>query len=78
MTNQPTGQLQQANDALLLISINVTAQDRQEAMKRYSGHTVSHYLRGNGRNLDTALYLLKLFSGRISEREKELAALKES
>jgi hypothetical protein len=72
MNTQPTGQLEQATAALMAISPNVTVQDKKEAFTTFSPFTISQYLNGKGKRLDTAMALLKLFKGRIEERNKEL------
>jgi len=74
MENSKT-QLEQANNQLKALAPNVTAQDRHEALIKYSEWTVIKYLKGEGTKLDTAINLLTLFKGRI---EKRNTILKES
>lgn len=67
-------QLQEANDQLLVIASLITTTDRQEALKTYSNFTLVQYTKGRGKNLDTAINLLKLFRGRIEKRQEFLRA----
>jgi hypothetical protein len=60
------------------LSKSVTRSDRQLALVKYSHFTVSQYLNGKGKNLDTAMDLLSLFRGRIEERGKEIQNAQES
>ena len=57
------------------LSGEVTQSDRQLALVKYSHFTVSQYLNGKGRNLDTAMDLLRLFRERIDERGRELSEI---
>jgi len=67
-------QLEKANEALMELRPNITATDRQEALKRGFGiATVKNYLIGKGSNLDTAVRLLQFFRKRIEDREKLIA-----
>jgi hypothetical protein len=45
-------------------------------MVKYSHFTIVQYLKGRGKRLDTAMELLRLFSGRIGDREREISELK--
>lgn len=73
MENEQKTQLQRANEALVELFPSVTTSDRDEAKKEFSEFTVVQYLKGRGKNLDTALTLLQLFRKRINDREKTLA-----
>lgn len=66
-------QLEKANTALTDLAVNVTTTDRNEAMKSWSEFTIVQYLTGKGKNLDTAMQLLKFFRNKIKEREKLIA-----
>lgn len=67
-------QLQRANEALAALKPNITSDDRTEAAKRFSVFTIVMYLKGQGRNLDTAIKLLDFFKGKIETREHKLTA----
>lgn len=71
--NTPT-QIERANNILLDIKPNVTAQDREDAQKELElgEATVNRYLIGEGKKIDTALALIEFFQGRILERERKL------
>jgi hypothetical protein len=68
-TNNP--QLTKANQALVDLASGITAEDRKSA--GYSEVTIVAYLKGRGKDLDTAMKLLAHFRGCIQNREKELA-----
>lgn len=75
--NTTNSQLEQANTLLKELSVNVTTSDRKAAqVKRngYSRFTIGTYLKGEGKDLDIALDLLKFFRKRIEDRDRELAA----
>lgn len=73
MEKEQKSQLQRANEALVSLAPTITTSDRQEAMKEYSEFTLYQYLKGQGKNLDTAISLLQFFRKRIEGREKVLA-----
>lgn len=66
-------QLHKANLALVAIADNVTADDKKAS--GYVPSTVWMYLKGNGKDLGTAMKLLDFFTGRISDREKKLKSV---
>jgi hypothetical protein len=68
MSNEQKTDLQLANESLVELSPNVTANDRKEAP--VSLFTVVQYLKGRGQDLDTAVKLLMYFRGRIEERRR--------
>lgn len=70
MSKEQKTDLQIANELLADLKPNVTTSDRKEAPAVES--TVIQYLNGLGKDLDTAMKLLKYFRGRIEERRKEL------
>lgn len=70
--NTKVSQLDKANAALNDLAINVTSDDRKES--GVSEVTVVRYLKGEGKDLQTAMKLLKFFRDRIAQRDKELAA----
>jgi hypothetical protein len=73
--NQNTGsQIDRANNILLQLKPNVTAQDREDAQKELNlgEATVNRYLLGEGRKVETALDLIEFFQKRIEDREKKL------
>lgn len=72
MNTTQTGQLEQANEALVSLAQNVAPSDRSAARDKYSDYTIVQYLAGRGKNLDTAMDLLRLFRERIELRNKEL------
>lgn len=69
--NTKKSQLQKANAALKSLSKDVTTTDRREAPVAES--TLIDYLKGRGKDLETAMTLLRFFRGRIADRDKELA-----
>jgi hypothetical protein len=71
-TEQKTN-LELANLALLDMKPRVTPSDRKEAPVNEG--TVVQYLNGLGRNLDTAMKLLKYFKGREEDRRKEILSI---
>jgi hypothetical protein len=71
--NTNNSQLDQANAALVALSQNVSSSDRSFAQERYSQFTVIKYLKGRGKDLDTAMDLLGIFRMRISDREKKIS-----
>lgn len=67
-------QLDRANEALMELKTNISASDRQEALKLgFSEATVNMYLINRGTNLDTTMTLLQFFKKRIEDREKLIA-----
>lgn len=60
-----------ANEALVALKPNVSASDRKEAPA--SEAIVVAYLKGEGRDLDTAMSLLGFFRMRIDARRKAIA-----
>lgn len=73
MSNKQTTQLDRANSALIALSADVTTEDRREAETHYSEFTIVQYLKGRGKNLDTAMALLDFFRKRINNRDKKIA-----
>lgn len=73
MTDKQLTQLEKANSALMKLASEVTTSDRVEAMKTYSEFTIVQYLKGRGKNTDTAVNLLQFFRKRISDRDKAIA-----
>ncbi|GAA4328228.1 hypothetical protein [Flaviaesturariibacter amylovorans] len=70
-------QLDKANATLVALAAQVTTADRKAAMQELqigSRQTVFIYLKGKGKDLDTAVGLIRVFRRRIEERERELAA----
>jgi hypothetical protein len=53
---------------------DITSQDREDAQKELnlSEPTVTRYLNGEAKKIDTALDLIQFFKGKISERERKL------
>lgn len=78
MNNKPNrnnlSQLERANAILVDLRPNITPQDREEAQKELnlSEPTVTRYLLGYSKKIDTALGLIQFFQKRISDREKKL------
>lgn len=72
MEQQQKSQLERANEALVELAPHIPTSDRQHAMLTYSEFTVIQYLKGRGKNLDTAMKLLELFKKRIEGRELAL------
>jgi len=70
--NTKVSQLDKANAALKALAHNVSTEDRKEA--GFSEVTIVAYLKGEGKDLDTAMKLLKFFRKRIADRDRELAA----
>lgn len=70
-------QLEQASQVLIRLSANVTTKDRAAAMKHFalSRITIGAYLKGEGKDLDTAIELIKYFKKRIDERGLHLSSL---
>ena len=75
MMNEQKSQLEQANDLLISLSPSVTTEDRKKAKVELdlSDFTISQYLNGNGRNLDTAMKFIGFFRKRIEDRQVALA-----
>lgn len=69
-------QIEAANKTLSDLRLNVTASDRGAAQKELdlSEPTITRYLNGKAKQVDTAINLIKFFRKRIAERERELAA----
>lgn len=72
--NTKNSQLDKANMALMDLAVNVTSEDRKEC--GVSVVTVVAYLKGEGKDLGTAMKLLRFFSKRISDREKEIETVR--
>jgi hypothetical protein len=68
--NTKVSQLDKANKALKDLAHNVISEDRKEA--GVSEPTIVAYLKGEGKDLSTAMKLLRFFRKKISDREKEL------
>jgi len=69
-TQDKRTQLEKANQQLLEIAPFITRDDRKEVLIHYSNFTLIQYTKGRGKNLDTAIKLLKLFRARIEKREE--------
>lgn len=71
--NTPT-QLDRANAILLDLKRDITTQDREEAQKELDlgEATVSRYLIGEGKKIETVLALIEFFRKRIEDRDKKL------
>lgn len=78
MEQQQKSQLERANEALVELAPSITTSDRQDAMLTYSEFTVIQYLKGRGKNLDTAMKLLELFRKRIENRDQAIAQEEEA
>lgn len=67
-------QIELANILLAEMSRNITEEDRKacESSIKISMPSIKRYMIGQGRNLDTAMKLVKFFKKRISERDKIL------
>jgi predicted transcriptional regulator len=70
--NTKVSQLDKANAALVALAHNVTSEDRKES--GFSEPTIVRYLKGEGKDLNTAMKLLKFFKERIEKRDRELSA----
>lgn len=70
--NTKVSQLDKANAALRGLAHDVTTEDRAKAP--LSQPMVVAYLKGEGKDLGTAMDLLRYFRKRIADREKELEA----
>jgi hypothetical protein len=68
---KPSSQLEKVNKALRELAKDVISSDREEAPA--SEPTVIEYLKGNGKNLETGLKLLRFFRKKIQERDKEIS-----
>ena len=68
--SKKVSQLDRANEALKELKQNVTSEDRKDC--GFSEPIIVAYLKGEGRDLATAMTLLRFFRKRINEREKEL------
>ena len=65
-------QLEKANAELLELAPRITRDDRREVLIHYSNFTLIQYTKGRGKNLDTAIKLIKLFRERIEKRDEFL------
>lgn len=65
-------QLEKANEVLAGLSVNVTTSDRTAAKKEWAESTIIQYLKGLGKDLDTAMKLIQFFRKRIEDRDKVL------
>jgi hypothetical protein len=70
--NTISAQLDKANEVLIGLSDRITSEDRKAAMDKYSRITVYNYLKGEGKDLDTAMELIEIFQQRIEERTQRL------
>lgn len=68
--NTNKSQLDKANAALVVLSKDVIAEDRRKAP--VAEITVITYLRGEGKELSTAMKLLRYFKSRIEGRNQEI------
>jgi hypothetical protein len=73
MKTEQKSQLERTNEALLQMAPKITTTDRQAAMVNYSEFTIVQYLKGRGKNLDTAIALLQFFRKKIEDREKVIS-----
>lgn len=73
MDNGQITQIDKANAALMELAVNVTTSDRNEAKKTFSEFTIVQYLKGRGKDIDTAVTLLEFFRKRISARDRLIA-----
>ncbi|WP_430897708.1 MULTISPECIES: hypothetical protein [unclassified Paraflavitalea] len=62
--------LELANEALVAIKPNISAEDRKGAPA--STPVISIYLNGRGRDLDMAMKLLSYFRAKVQERRQEI------
>lgn len=71
-------QFHKASEILKGLRADVTPQDRKDAMQdlRLSEPTISSYLNGNARNLDTAERLIVFFRGRINRRAEVFTSIR--
>jgi hypothetical protein len=70
-----TTQLSKAKASLAAMLPSITAEDRAEAIKELgtTKETLSRYLTGNARSVDTSIRFIKFFKKRIEDREKVLS-----
>ncbi len=70
-----TTQLSKAKASLAAMLPSITAEDRAQAIKDLgtTKETLSRYLTGQARSLDTAIRFIKFFKKRIEERDKVLS-----
>ena len=71
-TQDKRTQLEKANAELLELAPIITRDDRREVLIHYSNFTLIQYTKGRGKNLDTAIKLIKLFRARIEKRDEFL------
>lgn len=69
-------QLGKAIKVLTTMAVNVTTTDKEEAAKKLGVHeiTIRRYLKGDGKNLDTATRFIEFFSKRIEDRNKKITS----
>jgi hypothetical protein len=72
MQNTISAQMDKANEVLLGLADKITSEDRKCAMDKYSRITVYNYLKGDGKDLDTAINIIKILQQRIEERATTL------
>ncbi len=67
-------QISTANNILKQLRTNITAQDKEAAIQglELGEATVTRYLNGEAKKIETALDLIKFFRGRIADRDREL------
>jgi|GEM_PF-3412467 len=68
-------QLDKANEILKHLAVNVSTDDRRAAMEELdikARSTMIQYLKGEGKDLDTATSLVRFFKDRILSRERQL------
>jgi hypothetical protein len=70
--NTISAQLDKANAVLIGLADRITSGDRSAAMEKYSRITVYTYLKGEGKDLDTAMDLIGILQQRIEERTQRL------
>lgn len=76
MENEQT-QLERANEELLKLVPNITSGDKSEAESLYHKNTIFRYLKGEGKDADTAVALLSFFRKKIEERDEKIEAANE-
>lgn len=67
-----TQQINKANEVLQGLAVNVTTEDRKEAITKFGVHeiTIRRYLKGLGTDLDRATELIQFFKRKIAQRKK--------
>lgn len=68
MSDKQKTDLDLANETLVELKANITASDRKECPR--SEAIIIQYLKGEGKDLDTAMELIQFFRKRIEDRRK--------